>query len=469
MPRAGASMHGRARPSEAWLPAATYLVAVAIMFAALGYFGQLHTPYIEHDDWNFLIPESFGKGYATPWQKTLTEGRWINYWWYLLIGVRWSATAAVAAGTACVAVFACALASGVEGHARRLLLALALFFSPIFAELSVWPAVLAASRLLLALAVLWLAWPRAGGKWVALGLATFLAVMSYAGVAPIILLAFVFLRQVERKRELLAAVVVYLVAYVLSVLAIATLNSVWNEHFGVIIEGWRKPHPAYDLASFWNNCLLQLEYLGQRGAFLRVPLLVAAVAALFALHAGPRKRVEAVLLVAAMAFAMDVGMAGLAGVHVPVRSMAWLWVTMALMAAFAWESRDRRARTGAWACAALLLVLGALDWRGEYRVRQPAGDLVYAIGAAAASQNAGREIVLAGDVRSVGPLYLLFDDPHTNLRMAWFKAFHLDARSCRDTECAALARYAAQQGVRDLIFPWDGKLVVYFRPGAAMP
>lgn len=87
-----------------------YLLAVGIMFMVVAYYGQLMSPYLEHDDWDFLLPAIWGRDCASPWHKTLTEGRWLNYWWYLLIGERWSATAAAWAYT----LFSAAL--GGRGH-----------------------------------------------------------------------------------------------------------------------------------------------------------------------------------------------------------------------------------------------------------------------------------------------------------------------------------------------------------------
>ena len=50
--------------------------------------GQLSTPYIRHDDWEFMIyllPDMPHHG--TPWDKTLWEGRWINIYGLLLLEI----------------------------------------------------------------------------------------------------------------------------------------------------------------------------------------------------------------------------------------------------------------------------------------------------------------------------------------------------------------------------------------------
>lgn len=446
-----------------------YLLALGIILTVTAYCGQLHSPYLEHDDWNFLLPASWGKGYATPWQKTLTEGRWLNYWWYLLIGARWSATAAAWAYALLVALFAGVLSFRLEGHARKLLLTLVIFFSPMFAELSIWPAALAASRLLLALSALAFAFAGRRGRMVALGLATFLAVMSYAGAAPVILLAYVFMRRVERQSELAITLAIYLAAYALSILCIATLNYAYHDHFGVLIEGWRRPHPAHDPAGFWANCLIQLDHLRQTSAFLRWPLLVSAISALLVLRYGQRRLWESIMLVAIMAFAMDLGVAALGGVWVPVRSMGWLWVTMALTVILASDVRRQWATRLGYLGVVALLLAGLLHWGAVYRTRRATGNYIDAVGTALAHEAAGREVVLVGDVRKVRPLRYLYADPHTQLRMAWFGSYGVRSRSCSGAQCGELISFAREHRIRQLIFPYHDLLVVYFRRGAVFP
>lgn len=46
--------------------------------------GQLTDTFVNHDDWDWLIRPGDVAGYGTPWQKTLWEGRWVNYYWSII-------------------------------------------------------------------------------------------------------------------------------------------------------------------------------------------------------------------------------------------------------------------------------------------------------------------------------------------------------------------------------------------------
>lgn len=448
---------------------AVYLLALGVIFVGMAHYGQLLSPYLEHDDWDSLLSSAWGKGYASPWQKTLSEGRWVNYWWFLLVGQHWSAAAAARAYLWFAALFACLLSWRVEGRAGKFLLTLVLFFSPVFAELSVWPATLASSMLLLCLAMLAFLWLGRRGQQVGLGLFTFLLVMSYAGAAPIVLLAYVYLRKVERPRELAVTLAIYLAAYALSVLGIATLNDFYHGHFGLVLEGWRKAHPPHDIAGLWTNGLAQLEVLRQTFSQLRWPCLIAVVGALLVYRHGQRRLLVSLLLVAVLAFSMDMGLATLNGTQVPFRAMGWLWVALVLPVLLMLGT-SRRVLVGCgWLGLLCLLQVGVSRWNAEYRVRRDTGNYIHDVGLALAQARGNRPVVLVGDPPSVPQLQPLFAEPSLQLRRAWQKEFGLRSEKCQEAQCQELAAYAHDQHIGKLIFPYQGVEVVYFRRGAVFP
>jgi len=53
----------------------------AILFILLS-LNQFNYPIINHDDWDFLFLQGAVPGYGTPWERTLWEGRWINYLYF---------------------------------------------------------------------------------------------------------------------------------------------------------------------------------------------------------------------------------------------------------------------------------------------------------------------------------------------------------------------------------------------------
>lgn len=448
---------------------AVYLLALGIIFICVAYYGQLLSPYLEHDDWDSLLSANWGDGFASPWKKTLSEGRWVNYWWYLLIGVHWSAAAAACAYSLFAALFACFLSLRVEGYAGKFLLTLVIFFSPVFAELSIWPATLAASMLLLFLSVLAFLFLGRYGQKIALGLFTFLLVMSYAGAAPVVLLAYVYMKKVERTREFVATLGIYLAAYLLALLCIATLNYFYHEHFGLVMENWRNARPAHDLASLWTNGLGQLDVLRRSFFYLRWPCLISAVSVVLVFLYGQRQLLVSLMLVAAMAFLMDMGLATLNGTPVPFRAMGWLWVALVLPV-FLMLGTRRRLLVGCGYLGILwMLLVGVLYWDAEYMLRKHTGNYIHDVGVALSHAGDGRHVVLVGNPQSVPQLRPMYVQPELHLKRAWQKEFGLQSAGCEEALCRELAAYARDQHIEKLIFPYGDMEVVYFRRGAVFP
>src|SRR5690348_12218948 len=133
--------------SNPWLPV---LVGTAVAFLATLTWFQWWHPYIEHDDWDMLLPNHVGfvENHSI---RLLHEGRWLNNWWWMagsqglsprgaaiLYGVGWLIVVAVI----------------VRSFAIRwwsVPAVLALYAAPMMSMLSFWPATLAAPMWMLAL------------------------------------------------------------------------------------------------------------------------------------------------------------------------------------------------------------------------------------------------------------------------------------------------------------------------------
>lgn len=110
----------------------------SVIAAFLVLSGQAYYGFVNHDNFDWLIRPGEVQGYGTPWQKTLWEGRWINYLWSLF---SYNLTPAF---SSLLFIFAyclsCWLLTRVVIQPRAsVLAALALFFSPIGADISLWP------------------------------------------------------------------------------------------------------------------------------------------------------------------------------------------------------------------------------------------------------------------------------------------------------------------------------------------
>jgi len=446
-----------------------YLVGAGLILLCLAYWGELRSPYIEHDDWDFLLPPGWGHGYATPWQKTLSEGRWINYLWYLGVGMHWSAQAAARAYLGLLIFFACLFGFAIEQPWKKLLVILVVFFSPAFAQLSTWPAVLTASALVLALATSCFLSERALARNIALAVFTFLAIMSYSGAAPLILLAHIYLGKVERPRQLGASLAIYLASYALAILAIASLNYFYHDHFGLVIENWRRPHAPQNLHDLWSNLLLQLAVFGASMRFLWGLVLIWLVAIAVLLRSPWRWRLICVVAASVLAFSMDTGISVLDGLGTPFRAMGWVWITLMLPMLFLTDSNQKVIANLGYLGLVWMLAVGVISWNGVYRTRKPAGDYIYALGKDLSQIRGDRSVVLVGDVRSVPPLHPLWNSPKRQIQMALLKIYGIPSRACEPGLCNHVKAYVQTHRIDDLMFDYQGQMVVYFRPGASSP
>ena len=113
-----------------------FLVFVVIVLVALFSFGRLNDPFVAHDDYDWLIGSGFDLPMESPWIKTFTEGRWINY----PFASEQESHALFRVFP--LSVFLCLLQHiGGEGITCRagVLAALLIFFAPMVAVTSRWP------------------------------------------------------------------------------------------------------------------------------------------------------------------------------------------------------------------------------------------------------------------------------------------------------------------------------------------
>lgn len=305
----------------------------AVLFIS---YPQLADPLIRYDDY----PGFFGEP-EIYYQKTLTEGRWLNYWW-MLLETGWSSTVTFLLYQFAWAIFAAAAAANALGpKARRLdlvVLTVLIAFSPQAFLISGWFNTLFAGMwLVAAFAVATLFLSASGARWLFLLVAP-ISMMSYS-TYPLLLFSLLLTRHDIRRSlgALVLLVGLLAISIVLGMLLMYTIN--WYAHgvFDIVIADWRKPSPATDLASLVNN-LGELPKFADRlyysigyGHFtlsaLNVTMLIMALAVLAA-----RRPAEAAYILAGICATIGLMLVHSlkSGIQIPVRSLIVLWVYLAV-------------------------------------------------------------------------------------------------------------------------------------------
>ncbi|EEB84863.1 hypothetical protein [Roseobacter sp. GAI101] len=308
-------------------PTLTVVLAAALVMSAL----NLMDPMIRHDDY----PAFFGDA-AAFWNKTLHEGRWLNYIWHLR-EVLTPASLNFAVYQGLWAVFVASLAvvaSGPKGATWfTLVLALMMMVSPSAMLISLWFNTLIPGLAVVALFA-FLACRVSSATLRALlpgfVIVSFMAYTTY----PLLLLAVCIAKTQERSlRDLTGLMALFCVSFVIAVLTVYAINWQFHGVFGVPVAEWREPTAAGGLAGMLENLPKLLEtfkIMFHRNGFGFAPLIglmpVMLIAAFFVLRR--RAPLEALYLFAGLSvgIALVVVQVLKIGVLVPPRAFIFAWV-----------------------------------------------------------------------------------------------------------------------------------------------
>lgn len=314
-------------------PIALLAALGAMLFVS---FPQLADPLIRFDDY----PGFFGEP-EVYYEKTLTEGRWLNYWW-MLLETGWSSTATYALYQLAWAIFAAAAAANALGRDARgidlAVLAVLIALSPQAFLISGWFNTLFAGMwLVAAFAVASLFLSASGARWLYLVVAP-VSMMSYS-TYPLLLFSLLLTRyDIRRSFGGLAMLVGLLaVAIGLGMLLMYAVN--WYAHgvFGIVLAEWRGPSPATDMASlienlgkvpkFVDRLYFSIGYGHFALSVLNVTMLFTALGVL-----ASRRPAEAAYILAGICASIGLVLVHSlkSGVEIPVRSLIVLWIYLAV-------------------------------------------------------------------------------------------------------------------------------------------
>lgn len=346
--------------SNPWLPV---LVGVGVTFVACLTWIQWWRPYIEHDDWDMLLPNgpAFVENHSL---RLLYEGRWLNHWWWALgsqdLSPRGAAILYAIAWLIVVAVV-------VRSFSIRwwsVPAVTALYAAPMMSMLSYWPATLAAPMWVLALTVslLWITRERWALHLAILAVGTIVIALGYPPLALLLLAFLVGLHHGRSWSQLTVLAATFASAYVVGILVVFTLNDLRFGMFGLEIQSWRHPSALNSLSSLSHH----LQTVGRTwGAVVRpatLPL-IAGLAALIAVLAEARWRRRMLVLVLALIAGAGLSASStiLNGVDVPARAMGWIWPFLVLIAVWGLDALHSRVRVVGAAALAFVAV-----WSGLY-------------------------------------------------------------------------------------------------------
>jgi hypothetical protein len=300
------------------------LWALAALAALAANWPQLGDPFVRHDDFPALLGDA-----AAYYDKTLTEGRWLNHLWvlrpfvfssqinYLIYLAGWSLFAAAHASVALQRA----------GFPWKFALALLIVLTPQSFNLAQWfNTTIPSVWVVAAHALLLLARP----GWAIPSLFVFvpLAFSAYP-TFPFLVLATSLAADPRWRLQ----VAVFAAALLLAFLLTYSLNWLAHGIFGIEIGAWRDPSPAHSLADAAANLgelrdvafLLVKSYgVGNTKAGFAILTLATLAFWLLSRHA-PREAGRAVTPLALGLGLLTLNLA-LSGVSFPVRAAVFVWV-----------------------------------------------------------------------------------------------------------------------------------------------
>lgn len=450
------------------LRASQYVVLAVIVFAFLYATAQLASPFIHHDDLNLLVPQNWPYGYATPWYNTLAEGRWINYLWYH-VSVSFTPRSAYFLFLLLYFIETCLLAEAARPNARSvILLGVALFFSPMSGELSLWPNGMTSVTILGVLATGFLLWSRPRFVPAILFLATTIIVVTYTPIAAMVLLVAAVKSAEWPLRQKIWLGVTYVCAFALGIAIIYALNYFIHGYFGVKIAAWRHPDPLRDWVTFSVNLKVCLGMWRDLLWQYWLPVTIGTLATLLALSGRETKNTTcAILLSAILVIGIQSGITIVSGVPVPTRSMGWVWIAICFICGNITSRMSGSVRAAAGLLLTILVIFGANAWWQLYRSKQPAAAFEAHLAAEIQQYQAitdAPEVIAVGNPRHVAGLRGLDEpSPIRALSMALWSTYRIKLVPCEEAFCTKAAEYALAQGQRMApLFMLDDKLVLLF-------
>lgn len=353
------------------------LISLAFIYAT----GQLTTPYIRHDDWEFMTHIMPGMAHhGSPWDKTFWEGRWVNFLWSSIAKELSVNTNYILFILGYIIFCWTIVISFFEEISNRIIVALCIFFCSAYADLSLWPATLAPSVWIAALLFFLCQKFKEYKHKITLFIFPIL-VMSYA---PLVAPCFMLLMLQDRESKIIAKIkpiFVYYIGYVLGVFIIYSLNYKYHNVFGVQIAEWRHPNPIHSWEDlkfnsiktllFWWSVIKEYKYL----------LSLSSIILLTIVWKNGKDKIINIGLALAAILLIETALSIYTGVDIPVRAVIWPWFLFVSIIILGLNNL-RETNILKWFVLSVALFLvsqGMKTWYGfyTYEVRQAQSEAVF--------------------------------------------------------------------------------------------
>lgn len=421
-----------------------YLLYIVVVLLAMFSLGQLTSPFIAHDDFDWLL-SGFDQGFETPFSKAGSEGRWGNVIWAKfshLLSIK------AAFGLYLVAFSAmCVCLSRALHRSAGVLGALLIFLSPMTAETMQWPVTQVtgvAVTVIGLLAMMRVKWD--GHRRLVMAIAVVAGFLFYPSFGPLFLLVYA-VQSAGSKRSIILGAVVYVMSFVAAVLLVFSLNYVFHGNFSIKPAAWREATPLLQGGSLIGNVERYLTWY--TAAKELWPALLAGVVgygACIFLRIRIRQCLSA-LLFAGLLWGIDASLSVVSGLALPLRSTVWLWLLVCIPVMFL--VYERRTIVIGLALCLPLAYTGAMGWVSAYsgtRHVYPAMEQIGLEIARIQATNAGKfdDVILFGDVHANPTTGWV----HSNraLRNYLFKDFALYTKPCGEDLCAKIQTDVDQRG-----------------------
>lgn len=364
--------------------------------------GQLSHTFARLDDWEFMTDLPFGmEGHGSPWEKTLWEGRWINFLWSK-IAVHLTLKEIYLFFLIGYTIFCWVASSFISfKYYERLIISGLFFLCPEYADLSLWPATLSPSIWFASFTLLIC---KLKSNNILLYTLFILDFISYPPVAPLCLL-FVCLSS-HNYKQLITYTILYFAAYVTGVLIIYTLNYFNHNIFGLQLADWRHEHKIkniHDIIFNFKKAVNQLSYIyfGQYhyARYLFISILISIL-----LKFNQNNLLKFLIILLLLIF-IDFSIPFILGTDVVIRSILWPWFLIIIVLYYKFKGLNYKYSTILTLSFSFILFIQAnIFWNRIYSNTTKRSELIEYYGKLLLSTNQNK-ISLCGNLSKTLPLY----------------------------------------------------------------
>ncbi|MDE8035557.1 hypothetical protein OQ257_10340 [Actinobacillus equuli subsp. equuli] len=409
--------------------------------------GQLSDPYVRHDEWEFMIyllPDMPNHG--TPWDKTLWEGRWINYLWSF-IARDFSVNANYLFFIIGYSLLCWSISSlFTENLLYKFIISISAFFCSAYADLSLWPATLSSS---VWISFITLVLYKKYNKKIILLFSLSILVMSYA---PLIAPCMIFIMLLNNRgfKNLLKLSSTYYIGYIIGVFIVYYLNYKYHNFLGVKIADWRNPNPIHSFQDLYLN--LKKTIIFWRDLILENKLeilLSSTILFIYILKENNTNKVINILVSLFSIVALESALSIYTGVDIPTRAIIWPWFffTAIVILALVYSNKMYIKLLGG-VLALCLMLNGSERWYGFYSYESQHAKFENVLGNILGSQS-NDEVYLCGNATKIKGLGNRELKP---LTLALWKKNGIYLKQATEDECAQLNNIIGLQKINNKVF-----------------